>query len=678
MKIKNDDYYESLSDTEVKSQLKLLYEYNDHLTSEEAKEKLKRIQRTRHILYWSDGSSLANSGHLSSIINIIYDSAIHYTREEYKIKTGKDVSVQRIIETPCLYILALCRSNDEQLAYTETRLQCVSELKTRLKTSEGCEITDKLRFSKADGPIIQFETGNQKGGNYFCPCRIHANDVSSLEHSLKCSYLSLEKRRQLVMAGPVGHSLSILKKVKPFEALTVKQLDEECLGHDILRKEFYKEDLQNLLTSELRGISRVPALSFLSPDMPLTATQLHKYEALIHEPMHDIAGHIDNILTELPYHTNDKINQTSNSNPAYHTKTLQHKSNRESSKRPIRTEVTKQEKKPAKSMQRPYSIKPRKQPITSEVAKTFKETIDLTFEGKEMKRCVDYRSSLLKVTHIMKAKLPDDIQMILKTLVEIQHLLYADDEKRTPRAILRLYNLTFTHAIFLNILLRTSLKSLTKQKFFGKYFHGIISHSAFQFRLLSGAAMNVEDEERIFNTIKSITNSTSSKHPGYITGNALIRMQVERKVKMHADDDQAQDQLKEVSRLYELMDKLPNSFFPFEIIKSFRKEWQLHLRKISDFLLCGEGIWWSKNEGGITFYDSKDEAVSREEGPPYTTIDHGLQRKKKSMWPIARNHVWRQTYHFQKFMMRLDSQMTNHHYRSQLHQEKVNICLIAL
>ena len=150
MKIKNDDYYESLSDTEVKSQLKLLYEYNDHLTSEEAKEKLKRIQRTRHILYWSDDSSLANSGHLSSIINIMYDPAIHYTREEYKIKTAKDVSVQRIIETPCLYILARCRSNNEQLAYTETRLQCVSDLKIGLKTSEGCEITDKLRFSKAD------------------------------------------------------------------------------------------------------------------------------------------------------------------------------------------------------------------------------------------------------------------------------------------------------------------------------------------------------------------------------------------------------------------------------------------------------------------------------------------------------------------------------------------------
>ena len=52
--------------------------------------------------------------------------------------------------------------------------------------------------------------------------------------------------------------------------------------------------------------------------------------------------------------------------------------------------------------------------------------------------------------------------MILETLVEIQHLLYADDEKRISQAILRLYNLTFTHAIFLNILLGKNLKPLTK------------------------------------------------------------------------------------------------------------------------------------------------------------------------------------------------------------------------
>ena len=74
-----------------------------------------------------------------------------------------------------------------------------------------------------------------------------------------------------------------------------------------------------------------------------------------------------------------------------------------------------------------------------------------------------------------------------------------------------------------------------------------------------------------------------------------------------------------------------NSWISFQIAssylksyKSFRKEWQLYLRRISDILLYGEGTWWSINEGGIAFYDSKDEVESHQEGPPYTTINHGL------------------------------------------------------
>ena len=85
--------------------------------------------------------------------------------------------MQEEIEKPFMYIMARCRSNDEQLAYTETRLDCVKDLEIKSETSKGYEITDKIKFGKADGPIVQFETGNQKGGNYFCPCGIEASKV---------------------------------------------------------------------------------------------------------------------------------------------------------------------------------------------------------------------------------------------------------------------------------------------------------------------------------------------------------------------------------------------------------------------------------------------------------------------------------------------------------------------
>ena len=246
--------------------------------------------------------------------------------------------------------------------------------------------------------------------------------------------------------------------------------------------------------------------------------------------------------------------------------------------------------------------------------KEFHENINLAFSGKEVKRCVDYRAALLKVSHLMKGKLPDDFQVILDTLAEIQNLLYAYDEKRTPRTVLRLHNLTFWHAVMLRVILGTKMKHITMRKLYGKYFHGIISHSPLQYRLLSGATMNAEDEERVFNTIKRITNTTFSKHPDHVIGNAIIQFQVEKHT--HSDDGEAvQSQLKEISELFKIMDKLPNSFFPFKITEAYSSAWQAHLEQISDFLLCGEGVWWSQDENGITFKDSYNEAEHLPEGP---------------------------------------------------------------
>ena len=60
--------------------------------------------------------------------------------------------------------------------------------------------------------------------------------------------------------------------------------------------------MQNKLTEELSGVSRVPALCYLEPDKSLAETPLKEYEVLPHEPMHDVAGHINNLLDEMPHH----------------------------------------------------------------------------------------------------------------------------------------------------------------------------------------------------------------------------------------------------------------------------------------------------------------------------------------------------------------------------------------
>ena len=64
------------------------------------REKIKQINRTRHLMVWHDGSSLANHGHLLITVNIAYDNAMFYSNEEYTALTGEKVDIQTEVEKP--------------------------------------------------------------------------------------------------------------------------------------------------------------------------------------------------------------------------------------------------------------------------------------------------------------------------------------------------------------------------------------------------------------------------------------------------------------------------------------------------------------------------------------------------------------------------------------------------
>ena len=115
---------------------------------------------------WHDGSSLANHGHLMIMVSLLYDPAMYYTDEEYEAISGKRINLQSIIERPNLYILARCPSNDQQIMYSDTRMEDILSLK-KIKTKNGILIEDIIRVFKGDAPASQFEAGHQKGGNFF-------------------------------------------------------------------------------------------------------------------------------------------------------------------------------------------------------------------------------------------------------------------------------------------------------------------------------------------------------------------------------------------------------------------------------------------------------------------------------------------------------------------------------
>lgn len=59
-------------------------------------------------------------------------------------------------------------------------------------------------------------------------------------------------------------------------------------------------DLNEALNLHLRGVSSVPALSFMTPQMTMHDCNLGEYEVIPCEPLHDVKGYIKHLWDELP------------------------------------------------------------------------------------------------------------------------------------------------------------------------------------------------------------------------------------------------------------------------------------------------------------------------------------------------------------------------------------------
>ena len=92
---------------------------------------------------------------------------------------------------------------------------------------------------------------------------------------------------------------------------TVEVIEEVKSGNlDIKNLKATKKDILPIVKKELKGSQRVPILLFNNPKIDMKYLGLSKYEISMMECMHDIAGHIDNTLEELPRHLNITDKQT--------------------------------------------------------------------------------------------------------------------------------------------------------------------------------------------------------------------------------------------------------------------------------------------------------------------------------------------------------------------------------
>ena len=410
MKLHSNEQIENLSQTDVVNLLRKIHEYtedDDKETLGELRSRLKKIQRTRNLMFWHDGSTLGGHGHILMMVAVMYDPAVFLTDLEYFQINGVLQNVQSIIEKPFMYLLARSPSTDQQLLYGDVRINDILQLKEEINVGH-VKITDVMRCFKGDHPAAQFEAGQQKGGNYACHiCPVNAHCAKSIVHSFKCKAMSIQERIDKVTCTFSSKEKIKQGKIKLYHNLKAGDLVEELHSREVKFSTNQKvKDLQAIFESEMHGIQRLPALLFYNPLTPLSDLNLTDYEILANEPLHDISNHIKNIQDEIPYHV----------------------------PRNIKTKV--------------------------------KEVIKKSYQDKAAKNAADHRRSLLLITNWFQQNLSDHYTTkILESFTEIQEILYLPDKERSLQSVFRLTITTFIHSMLLKIYIDGNVLQILKGNF---------------------------------------------------------------------------------------------------------------------------------------------------------------------------------------------------------------------
>ena len=278
------------------------------------------------------------------------------------------------------------------------------------------------------------------------------------------------------------------------------------------------------LQSVLCGAQRVPTILISNPAQSFSEINLHGYTILDCEPLHDLKGHLINLLPEIPH-------------------------------------ILTGESKTRVCQLLQHLLLSKKQG---------------GFSGSDLRVCLIELDCLIQSLDVSK-----DVRLLLRTAVQISKILYSSDEKRSPKAILQLYNCTWVHHELCKTLFPTP-KDITYDKLFGLYLHSLVVHAPIQYEILCLRSVNTENQERLFQQAKQIANKCTSRKPNSVITEVLIRIQATGNM----------------SSIYIACKSKP--FVGTEISNDFLESrghsWQAHLKRISRFLMK-EKVWWDSIDG---------------------------------------------------------------------------------
>ena len=410
-------------------------------------------------------------------------------------------------------------------------------------------------FFVGDHKAIAFEQGTQCGGNYSCGCcGIHVEKYVDQSHSLRRKVRSLLDLQRLATMGCFGCNPNV---VKPFESLTLGNLQNElrkrgCIGVDLPRRKLVQK-----LKESLEGVQCVPSLLLSNPNADLGQYNLNRYSILPCEPLHDLKGHLNNLLSNISSLLTD----------------------------PLKTEVH-------DLIQRSVYWK------------------DSGHTGADM------RVGLIRVYHVLLKAVEsgslndDDVLNLVRTAVCISDVMYSPPEERTPRNILRFYNVCWFH----HELCVSLFPSLIGTKFFGLYFHSLLTHAPVQFELVSLRSVNTESNERLFHSVKSVAEKCTNRHPSNIIPKVLMHVQA-KELEGDLIGSTSNGQEHRVSQEAKGLPSYVGTVFSRMFVEKHSSSFQAHLERISTFLLSGQGVWWDRDDRSIIFKDGDGDPNFKDEGP---------------------------------------------------------------
>ncbi len=574
MRLDSNEAFDAMSHTQL---LESLQAYcttvNESFSDSELQMLLRGYQRGRSLALWHDHATILGSGFILITVHTIYDAAVFLTNAEYEQLHGeRNVDVQAVVEQPEIYLLALGSSSvEDQAALVGDRLDCMIQLSSTVVATNGIEVSDTLRFFTGDHPAAQFEQGTQQGGRYKCgACGCKDIMYSDQAHALQCHWRSLQELQELAVGGVYGSKPGA---TKPFEKLLVAELREELKARGVFDIDRLKPELQQELTEILRGIQRVPALLLENPKQQLGSLNLSRYELMACEPLHDLKGHIHNLLEELP------------------------------------------------------GILP---PAAADKCQTLLDSC----LSKDKISGADLRRTAIQVfLYLRDFNVQPEILSLLQSIIKVGQILYSSDSRRTPRALLQMYNHCWYHSE-LCVDLLSKPKKISYGKMFGLYFHALTAHAPTQYELVSLRSVNTENQERLFGQARQIALKCTNRSPNNVIPQVLLHLQAKQEHRHILQSVQTADT--QVSHVAQHLPPVAGSTFLTSFIQRRKSSWQAHLERISHFLAQGEGIWWKRVEGGYQFLDGDSDSNKHPAGPELQHFRHSLVRdiedKRKACW----------------------------------------------